>query len=120
MLELWPSDWILHNDNAPAHKALSVKMFQAEKSITEMEHPLCSPDLAPNGFWLFPKIKSSLKDKYTGILALKAVPQQESQTCFQQWQHRWAKFTAAEGEYIEGDPLSIYGYAYNKIIPGTS
>jgi hypothetical protein len=22
--ELWPSDWILHNDNAPAHKALSV------------------------------------------------------------------------------------------------
>jgi hypothetical protein len=21
--ELWPDDWILHNDNAPAHKALS-------------------------------------------------------------------------------------------------
>jgi hypothetical protein len=23
--ELWPNDWILHHDNAPAHKALSVK-----------------------------------------------------------------------------------------------
>jgi hypothetical protein len=34
--ELWPSDWILHHDNAPAHKALSVKQFLAQKSTTEM------------------------------------------------------------------------------------
>jgi hypothetical protein len=27
--KLWPSDWILHHDNAPAHKALSVKQFLA-------------------------------------------------------------------------------------------
>jgi hypothetical protein len=25
--ELWPSDWILHHDNAPANKVLSVKQF---------------------------------------------------------------------------------------------
>jgi hypothetical protein len=24
-LELWPNDWIVHHDNAPAHKALFVK-----------------------------------------------------------------------------------------------
>jgi fatty acid-binding protein DegV len=30
---------VLHHDNAPAHKALSVKNFLAQKSITEMEHP---------------------------------------------------------------------------------
>jgi hypothetical protein len=35
---------------------------------------------------------------------LKAIPQQEFQKCFQQWQHRWAKYIAAEGEYFEGDP----------------
>jgi hypothetical protein len=32
-------DWILHHDNGPAHKALSVKLFLAKKkkkSITEM------------------------------------------------------------------------------------
>jgi hypothetical protein len=52
--ELCPSDWILHHDNAPAHKALSVKQFLAQKPITEM-------DLALNDFWLFPKIKSALK-----------------------------------------------------------
>jgi len=44
--ELWPNNWILHCDNAPANKALSVKQFLAQKSITEMEHPPFSPDLA--------------------------------------------------------------------------
>jgi hypothetical protein len=33
---------------------------------------------------------------------LKAVPQQEFLKYFQQWQHRWAKFIAAQGEYIKG------------------
>jgi hypothetical protein len=57
--EHWPSDLILHLDSAPAHKALSVKQFLAQKSTTEMEHPPYSPDVAPNNFWLFPKIKSA-------------------------------------------------------------
>jgi hypothetical protein len=34
--ELWPSDWILHHDNAVACKALTVKQFLAQRSITEM------------------------------------------------------------------------------------
>jgi hypothetical protein len=29
--ELCPKDWILHRDNATAHKALSVKQFLAQK-----------------------------------------------------------------------------------------
>jgi hypothetical protein len=48
---------------ASTHKALSVKQFLAQKSITEMEHPSYSPDLVPNDFWLFPKIKSALKGR---------------------------------------------------------
>jgi len=59
--EFWPNDWILHSDNAPVHKALSVKKFLTQKSITEMEHLPYSPNLAPNDFWLFSKIKSALK-----------------------------------------------------------
>jgi hypothetical protein len=42
--ELWPNDCIFHHDNVPAHK-------------------LYSPDLTPNDFWLFPKIKSALKGR---------------------------------------------------------
>jgi hypothetical protein len=29
--EIWLNDWILHHDSAPAHKALSVKQFLAQK-----------------------------------------------------------------------------------------
>jgi hypothetical protein len=45
MPELCPNDWIMHHD-----KALSVKEFLAQKSITETEHPPYSPHLAPNVF----------------------------------------------------------------------
>jgi histone-lysine N-methyltransferase SETMAR len=91
MPELRPSDWILHHDNAPAHKAFSVKQFLAQISITEMEHLPHSPDLAPNDFWLFPKIKCALKGRRFQVtediqknvtLVLKAILQQEFQKCF--------------------------------------
>jgi histone-lysine N-methyltransferase SETMAR len=58
-----PELWILHHDNAPTHKALSVKQFLVQKSITEIEHPPYSPDLAPNDFWLFSKIEFALKKR---------------------------------------------------------
>jgi hypothetical protein len=58
---LWPNDWILYHDNGLAHKALSVKQFLAQKSITEMKQPPYSPYLSPNDFWLFLKIKSASK-----------------------------------------------------------
>jgi hypothetical protein len=32
--ELWPNNWILHHNNAPAHNALSVKQV-----LAQMEHP---------------------------------------------------------------------------------
>jgi hypothetical protein len=34
--ELWPNDWILHYDNAPPHKTLSIKQFVAQNSIAEV------------------------------------------------------------------------------------
>jgi hypothetical protein len=37
---------ILHQDNAPAHTALSVREFLATKQTTVLEHPAYSPDLA--------------------------------------------------------------------------
>jgi len=58
---LWPDKWILHHDNAPAHDALRVHKFLAKNSITKMDHPPYSPDLAPCDFWSFPKLKNALK-----------------------------------------------------------
>jgi histone-lysine N-methyltransferase SETMAR len=54
--EVWPGKWILH-DNAPAHDALGVHEFLPKNSITKMDHPPYSPELAPCDFWLFPELK---------------------------------------------------------------
>jgi hypothetical protein len=35
--------------------------FLAKKSITKLDHPPYSPDLAPCDFWLFPELKTALK-----------------------------------------------------------
>jgi hypothetical protein len=59
--ELWPKDWFFHRDNVPSHTELSIKQFLAQKSITETKHLPYSPDLAPNDFWLFPKVRFALK-----------------------------------------------------------
>jgi hypothetical protein len=37
--KLWPNDWILHHDNAPSRKALSLEQFLTQKSISERENP---------------------------------------------------------------------------------
>jgi histone-lysine N-methyltransferase SETMAR len=62
--ELWRNWWILHQDNVPAHNALSMKQFLANKNSTVLEHPPYSPDLTPFYsfyFYPFPNIKSVLK-----------------------------------------------------------
>jgi len=58
---MWPEKWILHHDNAPAQDALRVREFLAKNSITKIDHPPYSTDLAPCHFWLFPKLKNAPK-----------------------------------------------------------
>jgi histone-lysine N-methyltransferase SETMAR len=53
--------WILHHNSAPAHEALRVHELPAKNSITKMDNPAYSPDLAPCDFRLFPKLKNALK-----------------------------------------------------------
>jgi hypothetical protein len=60
--ELFASNtWILHQDNAPVHTALSVKEFLATEQITVLKHPAYSRDLASSDFFLFPNIEEILK-----------------------------------------------------------
>ncbi|KAJ8954178.1 hypothetical protein NQ318_005773 [Aromia moschata] len=59
--ENWPKSWIMHQDNALAHDALSAKRYLAARGTPVLEHAPYSPALAPCDFFLFPKIKSALK-----------------------------------------------------------
>ena len=103
------NSWILHHDNAPAHTALSVREFLVTKQISVLEHPAYSPDLAPTDVFLFPKIKEKLKGRHIDDMrsnttaALKAIPQNQFQNCFEGWIRRWHRFIASQGEYFEGD-----------------
>ena len=59
--QLWMNQsWVLHHNNAPAHSFL-VRNILVKNEVTVVPQPPYSPDLAPADFFLFPKLKSTLK-----------------------------------------------------------
>jgi hypothetical protein len=69
-----------------------VREFLASEQITVLEYPPYSPVLASNDFFLFPKIKETLKGRHFNdtddigsnmMLVLKAIPQNQFQNCFE-------------------------------------
>jgi len=107
---------VLHQDNVPAHNALSSKTFLMKHKITVLEHPLYAPDLVPCDFFLFPKIRSALQGtRFESVDAVKTkavefmnkLSEDDLQHCFQQWKIHMERFRGWGGEYTEGDNISI-------------
>lgn len=115
--ELWRGNsWTLHHDNAPAHTTLLIQQFLAKHSTVVMLQPLYSPDMAPCDFFLFPKLKRTLKgQRFSTIDEIKAKSQTELKTipneafhqCFSNWKLRWQKCIISQGDYFEGDGIKI-------------
>lgn len=115
--DLWrKKSWILHQDNAPAQSALSVKTFLAKRNIPILDHPPYSPDLAPSDFFLFPKVKSALKGtrfetfkavKEKATEVMNGLPENDLQHCYEQWKIRMERCRDRGGEYIEGDNMKF-------------
>jgi len=111
--ELWcTGNWLLHDDNAPSHRALVTRKFLVHNSIITLQHPPYSPDLAPYNFFLFLKMKLQLKghrfDRVEEIQqesqnVLGTLREQDFQHAFQQRQRRWDRCVAAQGDYFERD-----------------
>jgi transposase len=104
--EKWANGFILHHDNAPCHTALLVCQFLSNKNITVCPHPPYSPDLTQCDFWLFPKIKMTMKGKYfesildieaATTVQLKTLMKEDFQNCFSKWQERWDKCVRSGG-----------------------
>jgi len=55
-------DLHLHHDNAPAQASL-ICSYLAKHQTSIVPHPPYSPDLAPADFFLFPKLKTTLKGR---------------------------------------------------------
>jgi hypothetical protein len=102
--QLWTNQsWVLHHDKAPAHSSFLVRNFLEKNETTY------SPDLAPVDFFLFPKLKSTLKgcrfDTFDDIKKnltkdLFVIPKE----AFQTWQKR-ERCVVSEGNYFEADKL---------------
>ena len=56
-------DWQLHHDNVSTHASHLAQRFLVKHQITQVTQSPYSPDLAPCDFWLFPILKSLLKEK---------------------------------------------------------
>jgi len=95
---------IFHQDNAPAHKSVLAMGKLKDLHYELLEHPPCSPDLAPSDFCLFlagqrfssnkeatAAVEGYFADRtknhyWDGILALE---------------HRWNKCISLKGDYVE-------------------
>jgi len=87
-----------------------VQQFLAKQGTTQLRQLPYSPDLALCDFFLFPRLKKVLKRhqfeameniKRKSTKTLLDIPKDEFAKYFQQWQKRWAKCVAAEGNYVE-------------------
>lgn len=57
----------------PVHSARIVTQFLAKKQISLFQHPLYLPDLVPNDFFLFPRLKTHMKvQRYDDIEDIQA------------------------------------------------
>ena len=67
------SNWILHHDNAPAHRAVTTNEFLAKHNIPSLSHPPYSPDLALCNFFIFLQLKKTMKGRrFNYIEAIQA------------------------------------------------
>ena len=101
---------LLLQDNAPVHMS-QVAMTAATEGGFEV-HPQLpySPDMAPSGFYMFPKLKSNLRGRHFGsnecvIAAVnKYLEGQEKDFYLEgisKLEQRWTKCIAWKGNYIE-------------------
>ena len=102
--------WFLLHDNAPAHRSVLAKDFLAKNNVTTLKHRPYSPDLTPADFYLFPRLKSVVKDGVivTDIIKnateeLKRLSQNGFQQCFQYLYSRWQTCIVLKGDYTEGN-----------------
>jgi len=103
---------MLHHDNAPAYASLLIRSYLAKYQTFLVPHPPYAPDLAPTDFFLFPKLKTTLRGcrfqtiegiQENAIRKLRAITESAFQEAIQQWKKHWEQCIASRGDYFEGD-----------------
>ncbi|CAH1963504.1 unnamed protein product [Acanthoscelides obtectus] len=101
---------ILHQHNASSHTAQKTRQYLTEENVELLDHPPYSPDLSPNDFFTFQKIKNSLcgqrvQSPEEAFDAFKNAvldwPANEWNKCFENWFGRMQMCINLHGEYFE-------------------
>ncbi|OWA50832.1 putative Histone-lysine N-methyltransferase SETMAR [Hypsibius exemplaris] len=100
----------LHHDNASSHTCGLTVKFLNQENLKTLPHPPYSPDLSPCDFYLFPKLKESLRGKLfeteealdAAVHArLRELSKDGFSPVFESWLDRCRKCIEFEGDYFE-------------------
>jgi len=101
---------IIHQDNAPAHKSVLAMGKLRDLHYKFLEHPSCSPDLAPSDIFLFPNSKlflpgQRLSSNQESIAAVEgyfaALTKNHYRDGVMALKQRWNKCISVKGDYVE-------------------
>jgi len=111
--ELWENQtWMLHHDNVRAHVSLLIHSYLAKYQTSVVLHSSYSPDLAPEDFFLFSKLKTTLKghrfqtteeNEENATRELHTIIVSAFLEAFQQWKKPWERCITSRGDYLEED-----------------
>ena len=99
--------WHFHQDNAPVHNSILVTDYLTKMSINTVPQPPYCPDLAPNDFCLFPKLRrcryETIEEMKEAVMkVIDMLTQENFHGALQKLLERY-KSIAARGDYFEGD-----------------
>ncbi|UYV68738.1 hypothetical protein LAZ67_6000605 [Cordylochernes scorpioides] len=92
---------IVHHEYLPAGQTVIKEMYLGiilREAIRKKRSEKWTNDIAPNDFFLFPKLKAVLKGRHFDTrddiiekspLALKSIPKEAYKNCFDNWEKRW-------------------------------
>ena len=114
--ELWENQtWMLHHDSAPADASFLIRIYLAKHQTSVVPHPPYSPGLVPADFFVFPKLKTTLKGRFqtieeiqeNAIRELRAITESAFQEAFQQWKNVGNGVSPVEGTTLKGTVLKM-------------
>ena len=94
-------------ENAPVHNSILVTDYLTKMGIKTVPHPPYSPDLAPDDFWLFSKLRGCRYETIEGMketvtTVIDTLTQEDFHGALQKLLERY-QCVAAGGDYFEGD-----------------
>lgn len=110
--KLWRrKNWLLLHNNSTAHHSVLVQEELVKQQVTVLPHPPYSSDLAPCDFFFFPHLREKLcrhrfqsaEEIVTATReAVRDLPANIFQWCFQHPYQRWQTCIAANSDYFDG------------------